>query len=105
MNDDEKIFKWGLALMAAMFVIGAALQVCYRAQSRALARTNSAIVRTQQETAEAAAQLSALVRPEVLRGIVAEMYPRFESIGFKKNINAMEIPLAVSHQSSENLND
>ncbi|MCL1891761.1 MAG: hypothetical protein FWF97_00480 [Alphaproteobacteria bacterium] len=97
MKDDEKIFGWGVGLLAAMFVIGASLQVCYRAQSRAIARANAGIVRTQQETAEAQARLAGLVRPEVLRSVVAEMYPRFESIGFKKNINAMEIPLVASN--------
>jgi hypothetical protein len=94
MNDDDKIFGWGVGMLATMFVLGAALQVCYRAQSRAMARTNADIVRTQQEIAQSQARFSALVRPEVLRGIVAEMYPSFESIGFKKNINAAEIPIA-----------
>ena len=96
MKDDEKIFGWGVGLLAAMFVIGATLQVCYRAQSRAIARANAGIVRTQQETADAQAKLSALVRPEILRNVVNEMYPRFESIGFKKNINVMEISLVGS---------
>jgi hypothetical protein len=96
MKDDEKIFRLGIGMVAAMFVIGVALQVFYRAQSREMARTNASIVRAQQETAEAAARLSALVRPEVLRSVASGMYPGFESIGFKKNINAAEIPLVGS---------
>jgi len=92
MKDDEKIFQIGIGMLAAMFVLGATLQVCYRAQTRSLARLNAATVRTMQETAEAQARLAGLVRPEVLRSVVSEMYPKFESIGFKKNINATDIP-------------
>ena len=99
MKDNEKIFHIGIGMLAAMFVLGAGLQVCFRAQTRSLARLNAATVRTQQETAEAQARLAGLVRPEVLRSVVSEMYPRFESIGFKKNINAGDIPLAASRES------
>lgn len=93
MKDDEKIFRFGIGMVAAMFFIGIMLQVFYRAQSRERARTNAEIVRVQQETAEAQARLSAFVRPEVLRSVTSGMYPRFESIGFKKNINATDIPM------------
>lgn len=93
MKDDEKIFKIGIGMVAAMFIIGVSLQVFYRAQNRSMARTNAAIVHAQQETAEAQAQLSELVRPEVLKNVISGMYPGFESIGFKKNINAVDIPM------------
>ncbi len=93
MNNDEKIFKIGIGMVAAMFVITVSLQVFYRAQNRSMARTNAAIVHIQQETAEAQAQLSELVRPEVLRNVISGIYPHFESIGFTKNINATDIPM------------
>jgi len=93
MNNDERIFKIGIGMVAAMFIIGVSLQVFYRAQNRAMTKINAAIVHAQQETAQAQAQLSELVRPEVLRSVIFGIYPRFESIGFKKNINATDIPM------------
>jgi hypothetical protein len=93
MNNDERIFKIGIGMVAAMFIIGVSLQVFYRAQNRAMTKTNAAIVHAQQETAQAQAQLSELVRPEVLRSVIFGTYPHFESIGFKKNINAIDIPM------------
>jgi len=92
MRDDEKMFQWGVGLFVFAFVLIAALQVCYRVQDRARSRVRAEIVRTQQDYAESSARFSALTRPEVLRGIVAEMYPKFEAIGFKKNITISEIP-------------
>jgi len=93
MRDDEKMFQWGLGLMVAAFLMIAVFQVCFRAQERARARTKSQIVRTQQEFAQKRAYLSGLTRPENLRVIVTEMFPRFETIGFRKNINVNEIGL------------
>ncbi|MCL2017757.1 MAG: hypothetical protein FWG80_03240 [Alphaproteobacteria bacterium] len=92
MRDDEKMFHWGFGLFASAFVLMAVLQVCSRAQERARARTRADIIRAGQEYAEEQARFSALIRPEVLRSTVAEMYPKFEPIGFKKNITANEIP-------------
>jgi len=93
MRDDEKVFRWGIGLLAAMFVIGATLQVFSRAQNRQLARVNAGIVKAQQEIALASTQFSAMLRPDVLRGQVSAMFPNFESIGFKKNINISDIPI------------
>ncbi|MDR1207211.1 MAG: hypothetical protein LBK26_02245 [Rickettsiales bacterium] len=91
MKEDEQMFQWGVGLFAAVFVLIAALQVCYRVQDRARTRVRNEIVKTQQEYAETQAKFSALIRPENLRSIVAEMFPKFEPIGFKKNITAGEI--------------
>jgi hypothetical protein len=93
MRDDEKIFKWGIFLLGAMFVIGAALQVCSRAQGRSLSHARAGIVKTQQEIADATTRFSALVRQEVLHAIADEVHPAFETIGFKKNVRVMEIPM------------
>jgi hypothetical protein len=93
MRDDEKMFQLGIGLMVIVFLAIAVLQVSFRTQERARARTKLQIVRTQQEIAEKRAQLAGLMRPENLRSIVSEMFPRFETIGFRKNINANEIPI------------
>ena len=84
MRADHTHFKIGIAMIIVMFCISVTLQLIYRAQKRSLSRTNSTIVHTQQEIAQAQAQLSGLIRPEVLRNIISGMYPNFESIGFKK---------------------
>lgn len=101
MKDDERIFRLGISMVVAMFVIGVSLQVFFRAQSRQLARTNASIVRVQQETAQAQARLATLVRPEILRSLISEIYPKFESIGFKKNINVTDIPIIEDMEKSD----
>ena len=91
MRDDEEMFQWGFGMFVAAVIAMASLQVFARAQERSLARTRADIVRAQQDYAEEQARFSGLIRPEILRGTVAEMFPRFEPIGFKKNITAGEI--------------
>ncbi|MCL1785681.1 MAG: hypothetical protein FWG39_00835 [Alphaproteobacteria bacterium] len=93
MRDDEKMLQYGMGLMITAFLMMAVLQVCFRAQERARARMKSQIVRTQQEYAAARAHFSGQTRPDTLRVIVSEMFPKFETIGFKKNISANEIPI------------
>lgn len=90
------MFHWGLGLAIVAVVCAAVLQVCFRNQDRARARARAEIVRVQQDIAEDQAKFSALVRPEVLRSIVIEMYPKFEPIGFKKTITAGDIPIRVA---------
>jgi hypothetical protein len=96
MYDDEKMFHIGFIMMIVVFIMIALLQISFRLQERDRARTRAEIVRTQQEFAARQTVLSGLVRPENLRGIVAGMYPRFEPIGFRKNITANEIPLRAN---------
>ena len=93
MKDDEKMFQWGIGLFAGVFVMIAALQVIYRVQDRERKRVRADIVRIQQDYAEALAKFSSAIRPDNLRLIAASLYPHFEPIGFKKNINVGEIPL------------
>jgi len=93
MHDDDKMFQIGFVMMVVAFMMIAILQISFRAQERARARTRAEIVRTQQEFAHKQALLSGLVRPENLRGIVAGLYPKFETIGFRKNINVNDIPV------------
>ena len=95
LRDDEKMFQWGFGMFAFAFVLIAVLQVAFRTQERARNRVRAEFVQAQQDFAEKQTAFSALVRPEVLRGTVAEMYPKFEAIGFKKNININEIKVKV----------
>jgi len=98
MRDDEKMFQLGLGLMVIAFLVMAVFQVAFRTQERQRARVKSQIVRTQQEHAQKSAELSGLIRPENLRVMVAEMFPRFETIGFRKNINVNDIPIVESRR-------
>ncbi|MCL2758224.1 MAG: hypothetical protein FWE64_02785 [Alphaproteobacteria bacterium] len=93
MREDEKMFQLGLGLLIVAFIMIAAFQVAFRIQEKDRARTKTAIIRTQQEYAQKRAYFSGLLRPENLRGIVSMAFPRFETIGFGKNINIGEIPL------------
>ena len=97
MQDDEKMFHWGIGMVIAALAISAALQVSFRTQDKARARTRAQIVRTQQDIAEERAKFAALTRPEVLRSVVIEMYPKFAPLGFGKTVNVKDIkPIVVS---------
>ena len=91
MREDELMFHWGIGLAVAAVVLSAVMQVAYRTQDKARARTRAEIVRTQQDIAEEQTRFSALVRPEVLRSVVIEMYPKFQPLGFGKTISAGDI--------------
>ena len=91
MREDELMFHWGIGLAVAAVVLSAVMQVAYRTQDKARARTRAEIVRTQQNIAEEQTRFSSLVRPEVLRSVVIEMYPKFQPLGFGKTISAGDI--------------
>jgi type II secretory pathway pseudopilin PulG len=101
MREDELMFHWGLGLAIVAIVLAAVLQVCSRNQDRARARARAQIVVLQQEIAESQARFSALVRPEVLRSIVIEMYPAFEPLGFKKTVSVRNLPQKPVEQTTE----
>lgn len=92
MNEDEKMFNWGIGLAMAVLMLTAVLQVCYRVQDKTRARVRADIVRTQQETAVAAANFASFVRPEILRNLVTSIYPKTEVIGFNKSISIDDLP-------------
>ncbi len=92
MNEDERMFQWGIGLAMAVLMLTAGLQVCYRVQDKTRARTRAEIVKTQQETAIAASNFAAYVRPEILRNAVTGLYPNAEVISFKKSISIDELP-------------
>lgn len=92
MNEDEKMFHWGLALAMGVLMLTAVLQVCYRVQDKTRARIKKEIVQTQQKTAVAAANFASYVRPEILRNLVVSLYPKSEVISFNKSVAIDELP-------------
>jgi len=91
MHEDEMMFHWGIGMAVAAVAVSVALQVGFRTQDKSRAHIKAEIVRTQQEIADNSAKFSALTRPEVLRSVVIEMYPKYEPLGFGKTINAKDI--------------
>jgi len=91
MDEERKMFIWGLWSAIFVFLLTAALQVCFRTNDKMRAHVRANIVKTQQEIAENSADFSAYVRPEVLRNSVFSIYPKSESISFNKTININEI--------------
>lgn len=85
-------------MVATAFVAAVFVQVTYRTQNRMRMRIVAETVKSQQDFAVSQATLSGILRPEVLRGIVAEIFPDYKTIGFTKNINITDIPL----RSAEN---
>ncbi|HNY25057.1 MAG TPA: hypothetical protein PKJ33_00710 [Alphaproteobacteria bacterium] len=86
MNEDERMFKLGLAMAMSVLMLTAALQVCYRTQNRARTQVNKEIVKTQQDIAIADASFSAYVGNDILRNMVVRVYPRSEPISFNKSV-------------------
>jgi len=93
MSDDDKMFHIGFISIITVAVLIIMLLIGFRTQERQLRRVNTEIVRTQQSIAQNNIVLAGLVRSENLRGIVIGMFPQFETIGFRRNINVNEIPL------------
>lgn len=93
MDEESKLFRWGTGLTIAVFVLTAALQVCYRANDKMRARVRLNIVKTQQEIAETTSDFAAYVRPEVLRNLVFSIYPESETINFNKSVSINNLSL------------
>jgi hypothetical protein len=92
MNEDDKMCYLGIGLLVPAVVLTLALQVFYRNQDRARANVRREIVRTQQEAAVASANFASYVRPEILRNLVAGIYPKAEVISFNKSVSIDELP-------------
>ena len=86
------MFHWGLMMAGAVLMLPAVLQVCYRVQDKTRARVRADIVKTQQETAVAAANFASYVRPEILRNLVTTIHTRVEVISFNKSVTIDELP-------------
>lgn len=92
MNEDEKMFKWGLGLAMLVLMLTAALQVCYRAQNRTRGNVHKEIVKIQQEIAIADTNFSSYVGNDILRNLVISIYPKVEVITFNKSIAIEDLP-------------
>lgn len=92
MNEDEKMFQWGIGLAMGVLMLTAGLQVCYRVQNKTRARVRAEIVRTQQDYAALSANFAAYVRPEILRNLVTSVYPKAEVISFRKSVQINDLP-------------
>lgn len=98
MNEDEKMFRIGVVLIVAMFIINVALQVCYRAQNSERKSVRRSIVQTQQDIAVAQAKFASLVRPESLRNLVSGVVPHAEVISFNKSIEIRDLPDRITEK-------
>lgn len=92
MNEDEKMFRIGWAMLVLMVIVTVALQVCYRTQNAERKRVRAQIVRTQQDIAVAQANFASQVRPESLRNLVSGVVPRAETISFNKSVDIRNLP-------------
>ncbi len=91
MNEDEKMFGWGMGLVVGVLMLTAVLQVAYRVQNNALARVGRGIDETRQQIDIASANFSAYVRPEILRSLVGGVNPRAEPISFNKTVSINDL--------------
>jgi hypothetical protein len=91
MNEEEKMFQWGLGMAMGVLMLTAVLQVCYRVQDKTRARTRADIVKVQQETAVAQANFASYVRPEILRSVVTSIYPNASVVSFNKSVAIDEL--------------
>lgn len=87
MDEESKMFKWGVGLAIFVFLLTAALQVSFRTNDKARARIRARIVETQQDIAERRAAFASFVRPEILRNLVFNIYPKSETVNFNKSIS------------------
>lgn len=93
MNEEDKMFNLGLWVIGFVFLLTAALQVCYRTNDRMRNNVHSKIVKIQQEIAENTTQFSSYVRPEVLRNLVSTVHPKSEVISYNKTISINDLPI------------
>lgn len=98
MGEDINMFRIGICVMGAVFVLTVVLQVCYRTQNRALDRARRDIVRTQQEIARAQANFASYVRPEILRSMVVTIAPKAEVISFNKTVTMADLADATPEE-------
>lgn len=92
MNEDEKMFHIGIAMLVVIGIITVALQVCYRVQNDARKNIRRKIVQIEQEIAVASANFASYVRPEILRNLVSSVVPKAEVISFNKTVEITNLP-------------
>ena len=99
MNEEEKMFRIGSAMLVFVIAAAVALQVCYRSQNKERWYVRETIQETQQDIAKAEAEFSAYVRPESLRNLIeTNGFGRVEPISFNKSIEIQELPDRIDNR-------
>lgn len=93
MNEEEKMFRIGSAMLILVIAITVALQVCYRTQNKERWRVREKIRDIQQDIALAQTEFAKLVRPESLRNAIdISGLSKVEPISFNKSVEIQELP-------------
>jgi len=93
MNEEEKMFRIGSAMLVLVIAMTVALQVCYRTQNNERRHVRERIRDTQQDIALAQAEFASWVRPESLRNLIdISGFSKVEPISFNKSVEIQELP-------------
>ena len=93
MNEEEKMFRIGSAMLILVIALTVALQVCYRTQNRERWRVRAQIRDAQQDIALVQTEFAELVRPEKLRNSMdISGLGKVEPISFNKSVEIQELP-------------
>ena len=93
MNEEEKMFRIGSAMLIFVIALTVALQVCYRTQNNERRHVREKIRDAQQDIALAQTDFATLVRPENLRNAMDISGPsKVEAISFNKSVEIQELP-------------
>lgn len=93
MDEESRVFKWGIGLAIFAFVMTAALQVSFRTNDKSRARIRAKIVEVEQDVAQRRADFAGLIRPEILRNLVYSIYPKSEVINFNKSVSIEKLDI------------
>ncbi len=93
MNEEEKMFRIGSAMLVLVVALTVALQVCYRTQNRERRDTRQEIRNIQQDIALAQTNFAKLVRPENLRDFIDRSgLGKVEVVSFNKSVEIQDLP-------------
>ncbi len=99
MNEEEKMFRIGSAMLILVVALTVALQVCYRTQNRERRDVRRMIRETQQDIALAQTDFAMLVRPENLRNAMdISGLSKVEAISFNKSVEIQELPDRIDNK-------
>lgn len=93
MQDDVKMFNFGIIMSVGLMCLIVFLQVCYREQNKNLRSVRANMENVQQEIAKEETKFSALSSGDLLRGSVVGINPKAETVSFSKTIHIDEIPM------------
>ena len=99
MNEEEKMFRIGSAMLILVVALTVALQVCYRTQNRERRDVRRMIRETQQDIALAQTEFAMLVWPENLRNAMdISGLSKVEAISFNKSVEIQELPDRIDNK-------